>query len=286
MSNAVLPQHAAQPATPTDTLPTRWAAADGAMSPGRFLLYVSYACPWSHRVLIARALNGLEDAVEVVDVEPEMDELGWRLEGSHLADRYRTYVPGYAGKASVPLMVEVAAGQVVSNESADLTRMLGTLIRGSGEPLFPAVHAAACDAWNDDIQMNVNKRIYQFGFGATDEEKIIKTRALMETFLRLNHALAKRVYLVTDEAPLEPDWRLLTTLARYDLAYRPFMLSADAVPLAAFTNLARFCAELLAVPGISATYRPDEIARHYSARLRDFKPGLSNHHSLQETKDA
>lgn len=242
------------------------------MTPRRFRLYVSYACPWSHRVLIARVLNDLEDVVELVDVEPEMDDIGWRLQGSHLADSYRTYAPGYTGKATVPLMVEVATGQVVSNESADLMRMLGTLIRGSGKRLFPAAHAAACDAWNDEVQINVNKRVYQFGFAATNEEKIMKTRALMETFRSLDHSLAKRRYLVTDDAPLEPDWRLWTTLVRYDLAYRPFMLGPDAIPLTAMTNLARFIADLFAVPGISATHRPDEIATHYSARLRDFAP--------------
>ena len=267
-----LPQHTAQQVNTKDALPTRWTAADGAMARCRFRLYVSYACPWSHRALIARVLNDLEDAVELVNVEPEMDAIGWRLAvgGPHLADTYRSYAPWYTGKATVPLMVEVATGQVVSNESADLMRMLGTLIRGSGERLFPAAHAAACDVWNHDVQINVNKRVYQFGFAATNEEKILKTRALMETFWSLDQSLAKRRYLVTDDVPLEPDWRLWTTLARYELAYRPFMLSSCAVPLTAFTSLTRFFTELLSVPGISATYRMDEIATHYSARLRDF----------------
>ena len=272
MSTADSPSQTAQPLSRTDALPTRWTAANGAMASGRFRLYVSYACPWSHRVLIARALNKLDDVVDLVNVEPEMDVIGWRLEGGHLADSYRFYAPHYAGKATVPLMVEVATGQFVSNDSADLMRMLGTLIRGSGERLFPAAHAAACDDWNDDVQINVNKRVYQFGFAAANEQKIIKTRALMETFLRLDHSLAQRRYLVTDDHPLEPDWRLLTTLARYELAYRPFMLSPGAIPLAAFTNLARFFADLLSVPGISATYRPDEITTHYAARLRDLAP--------------
>lgn len=267
MSIAGSVPRAYQPAIAMETLPTRWAAADGAMSLGRFRLYVSYACPWSHRVLIARALHGLEDAIELVDVDPEMDDIGWRLDGHHLAGRYRTYAPGYAGKATVPLMVEVATGQAVSNESADLMRMLGTLIPGSGHRLFPATHAIACDAWNADLQVNVNARVYQYGIAAKDEDKVIKTRALMETFDRLDQHLAGSRYLVTDDIPLEPDWRLWATLARYDLAYRPFVLGPEASPLSSFAHLDRFFAGLVAVPGISTTYRPDEIARHYAARL-------------------
>lgn len=254
------------------TLPTNWAAARGVMSNGRFRLYVSYACPWSHRVLIARTLSGLDDAVEVIDVEPEMDGTGWRLGDGHLADRYRAYAPGYAGKATVPLMIDVTTGQVVSNESADLMRMLGSDVGGTGESLFPAQHAAACDAWNADLQVNVNARIYQYGIAAEDEEKVIKTRALMETFARLDQHLAAHPHLVIEDAALEPDWRLWSTLARYDLAYRRFLLSPDATPLASFPHLDRFFASLLAVPGISTTYRPDEISRHYAARLENLTP--------------
>lgn len=250
-------------------LPTRWAAVDGAMSTGRFCLYVSYACPWSHRVLIAIALNGLEHLVEIVDVEPEMDDIGWQLDGGHLADIYRRYAPSYTGNATVPLMVEVATGQIVGNESADLMRMFGTLIPGSGNRLFPTEHAAACDAWNDDLQIHVNKRVYEFGFAATDDQKSAKTQALMEKFLSIDRHLARCRFLVTDDRPIEPDWRLWVTLARYEQVYRPFLLGADAIPLGFLPNLKRFLVELRGVPGVSLTYRQEEITAHYLARLRD-----------------
>ena len=259
------------PTSPTDLLPTRWAAAHNVVSPGRFRLYVSYACPWSHRVLIARALNGHDNAVTIVDVEPEMDAVGWRLQGEHLIDCYRSFAPAYTGKATVPLMVEIATGQVVSNESADLMRTLGTLIQGSGRSLFPTAHAAACDVWNVDLQVNVNARVYQFGIAANEKEKAVKTRALMEAFDRVDRHLATNIHLVVEDAPLEPDWRLWTTLARYDLAYRPFLLSPDAAPLASFPHLERFFTSLLEVPGIRATFRPEDIVRHYAARCKSLK---------------
>jgi len=271
MSIDVSPTQAFPREDATRTLTTRWEAAKGVMSPGRYRLYVSYACPWSHRVLIARALSKLENAVELVEVEPEMDDIGWRMGGHHLADCYRAYAPGYIGKASVPLMIEIENGQAVSNTSADLMRMFGTWSSDFGHLLYPAEYAAECDVWNADVETNVNKRVYQFGFAASKEEKDMKTSALMKTFLNLDDLLAKRRYLASSDTPLEPDWRLWTTLARYELAYRPFMLSRSALPLLDLPNLARFFDDLLTVQGIPETYRPDEIVAHYSARLRDFK---------------
>lgn len=254
---------------PAKVLPTYWAAVNGEMSSGRFRLYVSYACPWSHRVLIARALRGLHDIVEVVDVEPEMDAIGWRLEGGHLADRYHAHAPNYVGKATVPLMIDTASGQAVSNQSAVLMRMLGTMIAGAGHPLFSLVHAKACGTWNRDIDANVNAVVYRGGIVASGQDRCRKTHALAETMTTLDRHLADHRHLVDQDEALEPDWRLWTTLGRYDIAYRPLMLSPDALPLAAFPNLARFFAELLAVPGIAATYRPGDIVTHYSARVRD-----------------
>ncbi|MBC7767754.1 MAG: glutathione S-transferase N-terminal domain-containing protein [Phycisphaerales bacterium] len=258
--------------TDSATLSTRWTALSSFRSDQRFRLYVSYACPWSHRVLIARELRSLDHAIEVVNVEPEMNASGWRQEDRHLADIYRHYAPGYTGKATVPLLINPALGEVVSNESADLIRMLGSNDWSPGGALFPAQHAEACEAWNDDIQANVNTRVYQYGFAASSDKKSAKTASLMKQFEPLDLHLATHRYLVTDDRALEPDWRLWTTLARYDLAYRPFLLGEGAAPLAHFSNLARFFAELLAVPGIAATYRASEIQSHYAARVRDAKP--------------
>lgn len=254
------------------TLPTRWNAVSGVRPDARFQLYVSYACPWSHRVLIARELRSLDQAIKVVNVEPEMDASGWRLEDRHLADIYRHYAPGYTGKATVPLLINPALGEVVSNESADLMRILGSNDWSYGDALFPARHAEACEAWNADIQANVNIRVYKYGFAASSDKKNSKTASLMKQFERLDRHLATHRHLVTDDRALEPDWRLWTTLARYELAYRPFLLSDSAAPLAQFSNLSRFFAELLATPGITATYRAGEIQSHYAARVRDAKP--------------
>ena len=100
-------------------------------------LYSSYSCPWSHRFLIARALYGREDRVEIVNVEPEMDDVGWRLGDERLIDRYRDHDPVLAGEATVQSMFERNAGRIVSNDSAALMRLLGTTRAANQPMMFP-----------------------------------------------------------------------------------------------------------------------------------------------------
>jgi putative glutathione S-transferase len=227
-------------------------------------------------VLIARTLYDHENRVEVINVEPEMDEFGWRVAGGHLMDCYKAHDPAYAGRATVPLLVDSSTAMIVSNESAALMRLLGTVMADNRPPLFPPEHAITCEAWNFRIQHEVNARIYDHGLAASSADKIAKTSALIEALSNLDQHLANRDFLITDERPLEPDWRLWVTLARYDLAYRPLLLSDEAPSLARFPNLHRFFEHLLAVPEIAATYRPNEIVTHYTARVRDLRRAASN----------
>lgn len=161
-------------------------------------LFISYACPWSHRVLIAGALSDLGDVVRVIDVQPELDGVDWRLQGGHFIDHYREFESGYLGKATVPLMVDLQTSRIVCNELADLLRLSGTGMSGGRPPLFRHGRAVDCETWNRRFQHDVNERDDQFGFAATSEQKASKTTALVEVHRSL----------VSEERPLEPDWRL------------------------------------------------------------------------------
>ncbi len=206
---------------------------------GRYRHFVSYACPWTHRTLLARALLGLEDRIAITAVEPVMDEVGWRLRGGgHLMDVYRAHLPDYAGRAPVPLLVDERGGHAVSNGSADIMRMLDEAFAppGVGPRLRPPHHAAEIERLNSLMQPGLNDGVYRVGVGfATSPEA--RAAALVELRATLDEVearLAGRRFLVDEATPLEPDWRLWVTLIRWEPAYRPFLLGPGAPALGEF----------------------------------------------------
>ena len=239
---------------------------------GRYRLYVSYACPWAHRTLLALALLGLEAAIRVTAVEPVMDDVGWRLldGGGHLIDVYRTlHHADYVGRATVPLLVDDRAGVAVSNDSSDIARMLDEAFAPTGVPprLCPPRHAAAIGALNDRLHAGLNDGVYRVGFARSAKVREAAMAAVRATLDEMEARLAAgRRFLVEDAAPLEPDWRLWATLVRWEPAYRPFVLGPGAPALDDFPALSRLTAELVAWPGVVATLRPGEIVAHFSAR--------------------
>jgi glutathionyl-hydroquinone reductase len=240
----------------------------------RYRLYVSYACPWSHRVLIKRALLQLNNALPAFNVDPVMDEIGWRLgEGQgHLLDVYRRFLPRFEGRATVPLLVDEQEGTIVSNESADIGRLLGPLLGGRAQTdVLPAEPEAEVERLNLFVQTQVNEAVYRVGFSLIEAERLASNAELLDTLAGLNASLGRQRYLVDPDRPLEPDWRLWATLVRYEPAYRPFFLRCDAPPLSAYRHLSRFADDLMRVPGIAATFRAAEVAAHYAARAADLK---------------
>ena len=145
--------------------------------PGRYHLYVALACPWSHRAVIVRRLKGLEDVIGVSYLAPYRDERGWAFSGGQyvddlhgwdfLAEAYEQTSPGYDARVSVPVLWDRETGQIVSNESADIVRMLGREWDEWGEAsvdLYPEDLRPEIDSWNDWVYENVNNAVYQAGF--------------------------------------------------------------------------------------------------------------------------
>lgn len=246
------------------------AASDGGR---RYRLYVSYACPWSHRTLIIRTLLGLERDLPVVNMNPVMDEVGWRLSGGteHLIDVYRRLQPTFDGRATVPLLADCRDGVIVSNESADIMKRLGPLFGRSDVDLVLPERAAEVNHLNDYVQTQVNEAVYRVGFSSDEEIRHTSRAALLKALGRLNGQLEQQRYLLDPARPFETDWRLWVTLVRYETAYRPLFLDNSAPPLSAWPQLNRFKDELMAMPGIAGTVRVDEIATHYASRVADLR---------------
>lgn len=236
---------------------------------GRWHLYVSYACPWAHRTLIARTLLDLEEVLPATNMHPVMGEAGWRLSGgTPLRDLYRRWFGTFEGRATVPVLVDERLDTVVSNESAEIMRLLG---RQAGEPylenpLIPSRWADEVERLNGFVQVEVNEAVYRAAFAPDDAVRDRSTARLLDALRALDTLFAERRYLVEGAPALECDWRLWTTLVRYDPAYRPLFLSRQAPSLTAFPNLARFADRLMHVPGIAATFRLDEVVAHFDAR--------------------
>jgi putative glutathione S-transferase len=250
---------------------------------GRYHLYVSWACPWAHRTIIGRRLKGLEDVIGLSVVDPIRDERGWRFSGGEYADHvngftflgeaYAATDPAYDGRLSVPVLWDTHTGRIVNNESADILRMFST---GFGDlasdavDLYPARHRAGIDALNRRLYDEVNNAVYAAGF-TTDQdhyEQIVSR--MFATLAEMDARLAGRRFLFGSE-PVETDWRLFTTLLRFDAVYHVhFKCSLRRV--ADHEHLWPYARDLLQQPDIAETVRMDDIRLHYYLTHRQINP--------------
>ncbi len=245
---------------------------------GRYRLYVSWACPWAHRTLIYRILKGLDQAIDVTYVEPLMLENGWTLnEGADplngarfLWQIYAKADPHFTGRASVPVLWDSLHATIVNNESADIIRIFDAWPGAHGPLLRPPELAADIDALNDAIYPAINNGVYRAGFATTQaayDEAYDQLYAMLDA---LEQRLSTRKFLLGDQIT-EADWRLFTTLVRFDAAYfGHFKCNRDR--LVDFPELWDYTRALYQMPGIAGTVRFDHIKTHYYGSHRTINP--------------
>jgi putative glutathione S-transferase len=260
-----------------------WVTADGApgptgeggfrAEPGRYHLYVALACPWAHRTLIGRALKGLEEAITVSVVDPHMGSEGWVFGDTPGATRdpihnvrrlYEVYLaadPSYTGRVTVPVLWDRQRATIVSNESAEILRMLNGAFGGSGPDLYPEALRAEIDAVNARVYDRVNNGVYKAGFATAQEAYANAFEALFAELDTLEGRLDRSRYLCGDRLT-EADVRLFTTLVRFDAVYVGHF-KCNKRRIADYPNLSNYLRDLYALPGVAPTVNLTHIKRHY-----------------------
>ena len=266
-----------------------WVRADGSSGypaeRGRYHLYVSLACPWAHRIVIARVLKELVDVIGMTVVDPVRDERGWAFRNgpSHsedpvngfafLSEAYRATEPGYAARYTVPVLWDRRTGRIVSNDDDDVLRMLNnefTAFTQSQLDLYPAGLRAEIDRINDLVYPNVNNGVYRAGFAETQAGYDRAVRTLFETLDELEKLLDERRYVAGDRIT-EADWRLFTTLIRFDAVYHGHF-KCNVRRIVDYLNLWGYLRELYQHEGIAETVNFDHIKRHYYITHDDINP--------------
>ncbi len=250
-----------------------------AAEPGRYHLYVSLACPWAHRTLIFRKLKQLEDVVGVSVVDAVMRSEGWTFgeEGERTRDGlngatrlhqiYTRAEPTYTGRVTVPVLWDRARGTIVNNESAEIIRMFNRAFdhldrRGERTPDFsPEELRLEIDRVNAFVYDNVNNGVYKAGFATTQTAYNSAVVALFAVLDELEQRLSRQRYLVGARLT-EADWRLFTTLVRFDAVYHGHF-KCNLRRLVDYPNLSNYARELYQVPGVAQTVDFDHIKRHY-----------------------
>lgn len=255
--------------------------ADGASGfraeAGRYHLYVSLACPWAHRTLILRTLKGLEGAITVSIVDPYMGPAGWSFTGHRgctsdsvngaalLRDVYLKAKPDYTGRVTVPLLWDRKSGTILNNESAEIMRMLNSEFNAFAlrelNDLYPAALRAQIERWNEIIYRTVNNGVYRAGFATAQDKYEAAVRELFATLDRLDEHLGEHRYLCAS-VPTEADWRLFTTLVRFDAVYYGHF-KCNLRRLVDYRNLWAYTRELYQVPGVAGTVDLEQIKEHY-----------------------
>ncbi|MEO9901443.1 MAG: glutathione S-transferase family protein [Nisaea sp.] len=267
-----------------------WITPDGSAGPsgdggfmaeaGRYHLYVSYACPWAHRALIFRQLKGHEDLIGVTAVEPLMLENGWTfaepdpLNGaSYVWQIYTAADPDYSGRATVPILWDKKAKTIVSNESSEIIRMFNSAfdgLTGSRADFYPKDLREAIDEINDQIYDTVNNGVYKAGFATSQDAYEEAVRALFETLDLLEQRLAQSRYLVGDMAT-EADWRLFTTLIRFDAVYVGHF-KCNIRRIEDYPCLSNYMRDLYQTTSVAGTVRMDVIKKHYYGSQETVNP--------------
>ncbi len=247
-------------------------------APGRYHLYVSWACPWAHRTMIYRKLKGLEEAISISYVEPLMLENGWTLaEGADpisqaraLWQVYAKADPHYSGRVTVPVLWDRHRATIVNNESAEIIRIFDAWPGARGELLRPPELASEIDALNEAIYPAINNGVYRAGFATTQvayEEAYDQVFAMFDV---LERRLTTRKFLLGDRVT-EADWRLFTTLIRFDAVYHGHF-KCNRSRIADFSELWDYTRALYQMPGIAETVRLDQIKTHYYGSHRMINP--------------
>ena len=217
---------------------------------------------------------GLEDAIGISFVDPIRDDRGWAFTGGehvdhvngmhYLSEAYLATDPGYAARVTVPVLWDTKTGQIVSNESADILRMLHTAFAGLAKhpvDLCPESLRNEIDALNERIYDNVNNAVYKAGFSTNQAIYEREVAAVFATLDELDERLADRRFLFGSE-PLETDWRLFTTLVRFDAVYQ-IHFKCSLRKLIEYAHLWPYARDLYQWPGVAETVDFDEIRRHY-----------------------
>ncbi len=266
-----------------------WVRADGstAFSPeaGRYHLYVSLACPWAHRTLIVRSLKKLESIISVSVVDPLMAEDGWRFGNTEggtaddvnckelLSQVYTLAEPTFSGRVTVPVLWDRKTGTIVSNESSEIIRMFNSEFGALGDPsldLYPEALRSAIDELNAYVYPRINNGVYRCGFATTQEAYEEAYRELFEGLDEMDARLEDRRYLL-GSAFTEADWRLFTTLVRFDPVYVGHF-KCNQQRIADYQNLSGYLRDLYQVPGVSDTVNMIHIKRHYYESHRTINP--------------
>ncbi|WP_242885176.1 glutathione S-transferase family protein [Actinomadura litoris] len=240
--------------------------------PGRYRLFVSYACPWAHRTLIVRRLLGLEEVIGVGVVDPIRDERGWRFPDHDpvtgtvfLSELYLSSDPGFTGRYTVPCVWDTETGRLVTNDFPNITTMLETEFTAFHRPgapdLYPVELRPEIDELNDLVYRTVNNGVYRAGFATAQDAYEEAFDALFATLDGLEERLADRRYLLGD-AVTEADVRLYPTLARFDAVYYSHF-KCNLRRLADYPNLWGYARDLYSIPAFGETTDFDHIKRHY-----------------------
>lgn len=250
--------------------------------PGRYHLYVAYACPWAHRTLIMRALKGLEGMISVSTVTPLMLEQGWSFSAEqqdhlfgadHLYQIYQKADPSYTGKVTVPTLWDRKERTIVSNESSEIIRMFNSAFDRVGAApgdFYPADLRGEIDAVNARVYETVNNGVYRCGFARSQEAYEQAFDALFETLDWLEERLSSNRYLMGDRIT-EADWRLFPTLFRFDPVYHGHF-KCNRQRLIDFPNLWNYTLELYQWPGIAGTTDLAQTKQHYYASHETVNP--------------
>ena len=272
-----------------DTSFRDWITPDGASGfraePGRYHLYVSYACPWAHRTLIFRKLKGLEATIGVSIVNWFMGDDGWTFSPARgvIADSvngaeklYEVYVrakPNYTGRVTVPVLWDKQTRTIVSNESADIIRMFNSAFDAVGAKpgdYYPEALRPEIDAINARVYASVNNGVYRCGFAATQPAYDESVAALFAKLDFLEARLAQGPFLFGDRLT-EAYWRLFVTLLRFDPVYVG-LFKCNIRRIEDYPNLRRYRNALRAWPGVEDTVDLHHIKHHYYESLKFINP--------------
>src|ERR1700733_3973407 len=251
---------------------------------GRYHLYVSLACPWAHRTLIFRALKKLDNVISVSNTEPLYGKTGWEFatQGgppdtvngkTTLAEIYLLADPHYTGRVSVPVLWDKKRRTIVSNESSEIIRMLNSAFDAfpnARDDYYPAELRSEIDRINDLVYPNINNGVYRAGFATGQDAYEEAARGVFTAFDEIETRLSRQRYLVGNRVT-EADWRLFTTLIRFDSVYYSHF-KCNLRRVADYPNLWGYLRDLYQTPGIAETVSIDQIKRHYYGSQRQVNP--------------